>query len=226
MNDLLFAYCPYIALTLLVTVPLARLASPGATWRLPSLQRDARLLYRGAPAWRIGIGLVLLGHLLGLTVPNQRILWRFLPGGAMTLQAAAFGLGLLALAGWGSLVRERFRPAEFHQQTLLGSAVDTLFLTLLALGMGSGLVMTLAYHLGSTWYSVTLAPYLRSLGRLAPNVALVADLPPIVKLHLLSAIAMVAVLPFTALGSLLVWPLVAVKRAVTELAARRADAAS
>jgi nitrate reductase gamma subunit len=226
MNGILFAFSPYLALVLLVTVPLARLATPGALSRLPSIRRDARLLYRGTPAWRIGVGLILLGHLLGLTMPNQRALWRFLPGGPMAFQAVAFGLGLLALAGCASLVRERFRPTEFHQATLLGSAVDSLFLTLLALGIGSGMVMTFAYHLGSAWYSVTLVPYLRSLARLAPDVALVADLPPVVKLHLLSAIAMVAVLPFTALGSVLVWPLVALKRTAAGLAARRADAAS
>ncbi|HEV7519210.1 MAG TPA: respiratory nitrate reductase subunit gamma [Thermoanaerobaculia bacterium] len=227
MNDLLFALCPYIALALLVTVPFARIASPAVRRRtLPAALRDWRGLYRGSPAWRLGIGLVLVGHLLGLTLPNQRVLWRFLPGGPMTLQAAAFGLGLLALAGCASLVRERFRPAGFSQATLLGSAVDSLFLTLLALGIGSGLVMTFAYHLGSAWYAVTLAPYLRSLVRLAPDVALVADLPPVVKLHLLSAIAMVAVLPFTALGLVLVWPLVVLRRPAAGLVARRADAAS
>jgi nitrate reductase gamma subunit len=227
MNDLLFAFCPYIALVLLVTVPLSRIASPAVRRRtLPAALRDSRGLYHGSTAWRLGIGLVLAGHLLGLTMPNQRALWRFLPGGSMTLQAAAFGLGLLALAGWASLVRERFRPSAFPQGRLVGSAVDSLFLTLLVLGIGSGLVMTFAYHLGSAWYSVTLAPYLRSLLRLSPDVALVADLPPVVKLHLLSAIAMMAVLPFTALGLVMVWPLVVLRRSAAGLVARRADAAS
>jgi nitrate reductase gamma subunit len=224
-NEVLFGVLPYVALGLLVVVPLARTASPEARRRtLPAALRDLQNLYLGSPAWRLGLGLVLLGHLLGLTLPNQRALWRYVPGGSDTLQAAAFGLGLLALAGWGSLLRERFRsPQSLPRPTLLGSATDTMLLTLLALGIGSGLVMTFTYRLGSAWYTVTLVPYLRSLARLQPDVALVADLPPVVKLHLLSATALVAVLPFTALGPVLVWPLVVLKRSAALLVHRRAE---
>jgi nitrate reductase gamma subunit len=227
-SDVLFGFFPYVAAGLLVGVPLLRLASPEARRKtLPAALRDTKNLYFGSVAWRLGVGFVLLGHLLGLSLPNQPSLWRWLPGGPMTLQAAAFGLGLLALAGWGTLVVERFRPARgLPRPSLLASATDTLFLTLLALAIGSGLMMTFAYHLGSAWYSVTLAPYLRSLLRLAPDVELVADLPPIVKLHLLSSIASVAVLPFTALGPVLVWPWIALKRSLFALAGLRTDPAA
>ena len=230
-NDLLFGVFPYVAVGLLAVVPVVRLASPEARRKtLPAALRDSGNLYFGSLAWRLGVGFVLLGHLLGLTLPNQPSLWRALPGGSTTLQAAAFGLGLLALAGWATLVVERFRPARvLPRLTLLASvlsAIDTLFLTLLALAIGSGLVMTFAYHLGSAWYSVTLAPYLRSILRLAPDIELVADLPPIVKLHLLSAIATVAVLPFTALGPVLVWPWIALKRSLFALAGPRTDPAA
>jgi nitrate reductase gamma subunit len=225
-NELLFGFLPYVAVGLLAVVPVLRLASPAARRKvLPAALRDTANLYFGSFAWRLGVGFVLLGHLLGLTLPHQQSLWRLLPGGSTTLQAAAFGLGLLALAGWATLVVERFRPARgLPRPTLLASATDTLFLTLLALAFGSGLVMTFAYHLGSAWYSVTLAPYVRSLVRLAPDVELVADLPPIVKLHLLSALATVAVLPFTALGPVLLWPWIALKRSIFALAGLRADA--
>jgi len=225
-SSLLFGVFPYVAAALLALVPVLRLASPAARLKvLSAALRDTANRYFGSLAWRLGVGCVLLGHLLGLTLPNQRLLWRLLPGGPTTLQAAAFGLGLLALAGWGSLVFERVRPPAhgLPQSTLLGSATDTLFLTVLALAIGSGLVMTFAYHLGSAWYAVTLAPYLRSLLRLAPDVELVADLPPVVKLHLLSAIASLAVLPFTALGPVLVWPWIALKRSLFALAGLRTD---
>jgi nitrate reductase gamma subunit len=225
-NDLLFGLLPYIAAGLLVLVPLLRIASPEARRRtLPAALRDMRGRYFGSLAWRLAIGLVLLGHLLGLTLPNQRGLARLLLGGPMTLQAGAFGLALLALAGWASLVRERFHPERrLPPPTLLGSATDTLFLTLLVLGIGSGMVMTFAYHLGSAWYAVTLAPYLRSLLQLRPDVVLVADLPPVVKLHLLSTTALVGVLPFTALGPALTWPFVALSRSAVGLVRRRAGA--
>lgn len=227
-NDLLFGLLPYVAAALLVTVPLLRIASPEARRRtLPAALRDMRDRYFGSLAWRLGIGLVLVAHLLGLTLPNQRVLGRLLPGGPMSLQSGAFGLALLALAGWASLVRERFHPARrLPPPTRLGSAVDTLFLNLLVLGIGSGMVMTFAYHLGSAWYAVTLAPYLHSLVDLRPDVALVANLPPVVKLHLLSTTALVAVLPFTALGPALTWPLVALSRSAAGLVRRRADVES
>jgi nitrate reductase gamma subunit len=220
-NDLLFGLCPYLAVLCLLAVPLLRVASPEARRRsLPTL-RDLSNLYLGSLTWRLGMGLVLLGHVLGFMLPNQRTLWRFLAGGPLALQAGAFGMGFLALAGWASLVRERFHPERLRTlPTRLGSAADTLFLTLLVLGIGSGMVMTFAYHLGSAWYTVTVTPYLRSLLLLRPDVALVADLPPVVRLHLLSATAMVAVLPFTALGLALTWPLLALARSSSGLADR------
>jgi len=218
-NDLLFGVFPYLALGLLAVVPLLRVASPAAQRQsLPAALRDTRHLYLGSFAWRLALGLILLGH-LGLLLPSPRGLWGHVPGGTMTLEASAFGLSLLALAGWASLVRERLRSARHFLRP-----ADTLFLTLLVLGIGSGLVMTFAYHLGSAWYAVTLAPYLRSLLALRPDVALVADLPPIVRLHLLSATATVAVLPFTALGPTLAWPFVALSRAAAGRV-RRAGAA-
>jgi len=221
-NDLLFGLCPYLAAGLLLAVPLLRIASPEARRRPLPTWRDLRSLYLGSLTWRLGIGLVLLGHVLGFVLPNQSALWRFLAGGPLALQAGAFGMGFLALAGWASLVRERCRPERLRAvPTRLGSLADTLFLTLLVLGIGTGIVMTFAYHLGSAWYAVTVSPYLRSLLELRPDVARVAELPPVVKLHLLSTTAMVAVLPFTALGLVLTWPLLAFSRATAGLADRR-----
>ncbi|HZF12544.1 MAG TPA: respiratory nitrate reductase subunit gamma [Thermoanaerobaculia bacterium] len=221
-NDLLFGLCPYVAAGLLLVVPLLRVASPAARRRpLPTL-REMGNLYLGSLTWRLGIGLVLLGHVVGFALPHQNTLWRFLTGDPLALQAGAFGLGFLALAGWASLVRERFRPERLRAlSTRLGSMADTLFLTLLVLGIGTGMVMTFSYHLGSAWYTVTVTPYLRSLAQLRPDVALVAELPPVVKLHLLSAIAMVAVLPFTALGLALTWPVLALARSTAGMAERR-----
>jgi nitrate reductase gamma subunit len=73
---------------------------------------------------------------------------------------------------------------------------DIILLGVLAVAITSGLILAARYRWASTWSAVTLTPYLRSLLRLAPDTTLLA-LPYVIKLHVFSGIALLAVLPFT-----------------------------
>jgi len=193
-DTLLFAYLPYAAVALLALATVGRALAPprpsGAAARRTGL------------AWRCGIGLVLAGHLAGFLLPGAAAALRRMPGGAVVLvEAAAFGAGVLALAGLAAFAGSAFAP-RLSGPAESDSLASTLLWTFLAAAVVSGLAMALVYRWGSSWLTVTIVPYLRSLLRLRPEVQLVAETPALVRLHVLAGIAAGAVLPFTRWGAI------------------------
>lgn len=192
-DTLLFAYLPYAALALLALAAAGRaLGAPRPV--APEMPRTGR-------AWRYGLGLILAGHLAGFLWPGAAAALRRMPGGAVVLvEAAAFGAGVLALAGLAAFVGSAFpprRPGAAESDSL----ASTLLWTFLAVAVVSGLAMALLYRWGSSWQTVTIVPYLRSLFRLHPEVPLVAETPPLVRLHVLAGLAAGAALPFPRWGA-------------------------
>jgi nitrate reductase gamma subunit len=61
----------------------------------------------------------------------------------------------------------------------------------------SGLGIAALYRWAAAWSSVTLAPYLRSVADLQPDLRHLEAMPYLVKLHLFSASALIAMVPFT-----------------------------
>src|SRR6185503_11480757 len=83
--------------------------------------------------------------------------------------------------------------SRYSPRSILGTMARALAL----LAVVSGLVMAVRYRWASSWSSLTLTPWVRSVLRLRPEPQLVEPLPDIVKLHVFSGIALVALLPFT-----------------------------
>lgn len=193
-DTLLFAYLPYAALALLALVTAGRaLAAPRPAD--DTVPRTGR-------AWRYGIGLVLAGHLAGFLLPGVAASLRRMPGGAVVVvEAAAFGAGVLALAGLLGFVSSAFAIRR-SGATESDSLASTLLWMFLAAAVVSGLAMALVYRWGSAWQTVTIVPYLRSLVRVRPEVRLVAETPPLVRFHVLAGIAAGAALPFTRWGAI------------------------
>ena len=79
-------------------------------------------------------------------------------------------------------------------------------LVLLIAQVGLGVYMALTLRWGSNWFAVAMVPYLRSLCVLQPDSALLSVLPLVVKLHVIGAFALVAILPFSRLAHVLVVP--------------------
>ena len=91
------------------------------------------------------------------------------------------------------------------------SIARTVALTLIAIAALSGVVLAVADRWASSWSVVTLTPYVASLARLAPRVELIAAAPFLVRLHVFCTFAIIALVPFTDVGSL---ALVAFNRSV------------
>jgi nitrate reductase gamma subunit len=206
-DSLLYAWLPYTAATLLLFVPVWRCCGSAARRAaLPALGQASARLYRGSRAGRIGLSLLLLGHAVAFLAPRPVRAWDSSPSRLLLLEGAGLALGLAALFGLLDLLRAR-RPgpvAAGPASTL--PAADLLLLGLAALATVSGLAAALLYRWGSAWYAVSLLPYYRSLVRLQPDISLVLSLPPLVRLHLLSGVAAVAVLPFTRVPFALLGP--------------------
>ena len=62
------------------------------------------------------------------------------------------------------------------------------------------------YRWGMTWYAASMVPYLKSIFMLNPQMEYVMAMPLLVKIHVVNAFLIIAVLPFTRLVHFLVLP--------------------
>jgi nitrate reductase gamma subunit len=68
-------------------------------------------------------------------------------------------------------------------------------LSLFALVVLSGLMMSGYHRWASSWSALTLAPYVASVVALDADPGLAADMPFLVRLHIVSALALITLLP-------------------------------
>jgi nitrate reductase gamma subunit len=210
-DSLWYAWFPYTAAALLVTVPVWRcLGSASRREALPARAQASARIYKGTLAWRLAFALLLLGHVLAFAAPRLFERWDRSPARLLLLEGAGLALGAAALLGLANLAR-RSRDEALP-------VPDALLLGLCAVSLLSGVAASLLYRWGSSWYALSLLPYVRSLERLQPDLSFVLPLPPLVKLHLLSGFAAAAVLPFTQVPFAVAGPLAGLWR---RAAARR-----
>jgi nitrate reductase gamma subunit len=210
----LFAASPRVALLSLGWVALLRYLLIRRRGPMPSsaLSRAKELLWDSWP-WRIGLVGLLVLHLVLLAFPMQVLASNRVHGQLLALEAAGCACGLLALVGIVSLIRRRLRTEL--------SLADAALLCLLLVEVLSGLAMAGLYRWASSWSTVTLVPYVRSLLTLDAHPALMTGMPYVPKLHVFCSIALLAVLPFSHAFDFVLLP---VDRAVTALLAPLAGA--
>lgn len=222
-TELLFLVFPYVALAILILGlgirhALARRRADairpaaGAAWRE----------FRGTAAWRIGLGVTLLLHLVCLAVPDAIRTWTGAPLRLYLLEGTGFVFGVVALIGLVQLlVRHIGRNIAAHQ-TRVFEIGDYALLSVLCVAAVSGLAMAVTYRWGSAWAVGTLTPYLWSLGRAEPAIQLVEQMPFLIRLHVFSWFAVLAVVPFTSAAMILVAAgdraMLAVGRPITAMA--------
>lgn len=206
MNDyLLFVVFPYVAIAIELVVSIWRFFSHRHTFSsLSSEFLESKELFWGSVPWHYGILFVLLGHLVAFIFPRELLLWNSVPLRLLILEVVALSFGLLALVGIVLLLLRRLTHPRIRAVT---SKMDVIILLLLFVQVASGVWMALTLRWGSSWYASVLVPYLRSIFILSPNVGLVVDMPLIVKVHIVSAFSIVAILPFTRLVHFLVMPI-------------------
>ena len=205
----LWVVAPYIALTSFALGHIWRYRYDKFGWTTRSSQLyESRLLRIGSPLFHFGILIVLLGHFGGLVIPKS---WTEALGiSEEAYHALAVGLGTVAglctVVGLAILIYRRRTVGPVFTATTRN---DKLMYAVLAVTILLGLSATVVANLlgGGYDYRTTISPWFRSIFYLQPQGELMADAPPLFRLHALSALVLFAIWPFTRLVHVLTAPI-------------------
>ena len=205
MSDfILFAGLPYVAVVLAVVVSVYRFASSRYSFSSLSSQfLEGRRLFWGSAPFHYGILTILAGHLVAFLFPRSIVWFNGVPIRLYVLEIAALAFGLLTLVGLVLLIYRRLTTQRVRAVT---SKMDVVLLILLLTMVVSGTYTAIFHRWGSAWFLHTATPYLWSLVRFSPEPEMVASLPLAVRLHILNAWVLIAIIPFTRLVHFLIVP--------------------
>jgi nitrate reductase gamma subunit len=205
IQTFLFSVVPYVAMGLLVVVTLWRWRRhPFSVSSLSSQLLESRRLYWGSVSFHWGLTVVLVGHLAALIVPRGIELWNGAPLRLYLLEATGLALGLWAAFGLIVLLIRRLGNPRIRAVT---TPMDVAVLLLLAVQIGTGIWMAIAYRWGSFWGTSVLVPYMRSVLTFSPDASYLQPLPFVVQLHVFAFWLFVAIFAFSRLVHIITLPL-------------------
>ncbi len=204
-NLVLFGALPYVAITLFVIVTVTRYRMAPYTFSTLSSQfMETKRLFWGSVPFHVGLTILFFGHLLAFLVPHYLTVWNSMPLRLFILESAALAAAVLTAFGLLALVFRRSTSARLRVST---SRMDVVVYLALLYMITTGIWMATTVRWGSGWATHTLAPYLYSVFLFSPEIGRVAELPLIVKLHVIGAWVLVALFGFTRLVHALVAPI-------------------
>ncbi|MDQ8706350.1 respiratory nitrate reductase subunit gamma [Streptomyces sp. LHD-70] len=201
MKTLLWGALPYIAVVLLVAGTIWRFRYDKFGWTTRSSQvYESKLLNVASPVFHYGILFVLVGHLMGLFVPER---WTDNVGlnehtyHLMSLYGGT-AAGVLAVLGIALLLYRRRTNAPVFKATTANDKV--MYLVLLA-AIVLGMWAKLAHSSVSEGYDYrqTIAPWVRSLFTLQPDIDRMVGVPVLYQIHAVVGMLLIALVPFTRL---------------------------
>jgi nitrate reductase gamma subunit len=201
INSLLFGNAPYLFIMIAIVGVIYRYAANRYSWSSQSSQflENATLFYGSFP-WHYGIILVLLGHLIGILIPQSVLAWNSVPVRLYVLEISGLALGILALFGLLALIYRRLTDSRAKAVT---TSWDVLLLIVLLIQVVTGILNASMYRWGSNWYAASAVPWIWSVLSLSPKPAYVATLPLITKVHIFNALIIIGLIPFTRLVHML-----------------------
>ncbi|MFA7421595.1 MAG: respiratory nitrate reductase subunit gamma [Melioribacteraceae bacterium] len=205
LNNFFFIGLPYVALIVFLIGSIYRYKSRKFTYSSLSSQFfETRKLYWGSLPFHWGIVFLFFGHLTAFTFPGSVLLWNQVPIRLVILEITAFVFGIMTLVGLANLFYRRLKNPRVRKVT---NYMDIILEVLLLTQVFLGLWVAYGYRWGSSWFSIVLTPYLRSLFILEPQVDAVFILPLVIQLHIIFAFLIIMIIPFTRLVHFLVFPL-------------------
>jgi len=201
---LLYLALPYIALLILIIGLCVRYAM---AQRQPDGGRAATTVawqrFSGRLAWRLGLAVTVILHVIGLLLPSGVLAWNGVAMRLYLLEGSGLLFGALALVGWGQMMW-RYLDRSNAGRAGLSEIADGILLSLFGLAVVSGLITAVAFRWGSSWAVGTLTPYMQSLATRTPSSALIEQLPFLPRLHTLLWFAVMAVIPFSSASIIIV----------------------
>jgi nitrate reductase gamma subunit len=198
----LWGVLPYLTVAVLVGGTVWRYRYDQFGWTTRSSQvYESRLLRVGSPLFHFGILVVVVGHVIGLVVPESWTSAAGLSEHAYHVQAVTLGsvAGVATLVGVALLVYRRrttgpvFMATTRNDKTMYAVLVAAIVLGLATTVAGAGVVGE-----GHN-YRETVSPWFRSVFVLQPDVEAMSAAPLSFRLHTLVGMALFALWPFTRL---------------------------
>ncbi|MEV8314437.1 respiratory nitrate reductase subunit gamma [Streptomyces sp. NPDC059900] len=200
MRTLLWGVIPYVVVVLLAAGLAWRYRYDKFGWTTRSSQvYESKLLNIASPMFHYGILFVLVGHLVGLFVPES---WTEKVG-VKEHTYHLFSLyggtaaGILLVLGIVLLLYRRRTNAPVFRAT---TANDKLMYLVLFAAIVLGMVAKLTHASGDGYnYRESIAPWARSLFTLQPDTDMMAGVPVMYQIHAVVGMALFALIPFTRL---------------------------
>ncbi len=170
-------------------------------WTARSSQTyENRLLRWASPMFHYGILMVAGGHFVGLFVPKSWLAFFGVTEEIYHLGATWLGTfaALLTVGGLGILL---YRRRFIDRVRMATTRMDIVMLVLLTGAIGFGTVATVMYQVigGGYDYRESISPWIRSLVFFQPDPSLMAGVPLFFQLHIVTAMTLFLLWPFTRL---------------------------
>lgn len=203
MDIVLWGVLPYLALVSLIggTIWRYRYDKFGWTTRSSELY-ESRLLRIGSPLFHYGILVVVIGHAIGLVIPQSWTDWFGVSEQMYHGGATVFGLiaAIATLIGVSILIYRRRRTGPVFMATTVNDKFMYLVL-ICALIAGTYITVLGAVdpHAPGVNYRETVGPWFRSVFLLNPNIDLMLEAPLRFHVHVVTGMLVFAIVPFTRL---------------------------
>ncbi|UZN05098.1 respiratory nitrate reductase subunit gamma [Cellulomonas sp. S1-8] len=200
-DTLLWVALPYAVAAVFVVGHIWRYRYDQFGWTTRSSQvYENRLLRWGSPMFHLGILMVLAGHVVGLLIPRAWLEAIGVDEHAYHLGATWMGTAaaVLTIAGLAILIYRRRMVGPVFLAT---TRSDKLMYVVLAATLGFGTLATIQFQVfGDAYdYRGSISPWVRSLLTLQPQPELMAGVPAMFQVHVVSALVLFGIWPFTRL---------------------------
>jgi len=122
---------------------------------------------------------------------------------AMAAVTAVLPGALLCMVG---LVTALIRRIRYRKVRIVTTTPDWVLFAMLLFQIFSGIYIAIFVGWGSSWFAAAATPYLRSLLTFSPQIGFLAEMPWMVRLHIIDAFLLIGFFPFTRLVHVLVVP--------------------
>lgn len=204
-KEIIYIALPYAAIVLAFAGAIYGYTKREFTFSSQSSQFfEGQALFWGVQPFHWGAAILLLGHLSCIFFPAAVLSWNAVPARLFAFELASFSAGVLMLAGLLILLFRRLASAKLRAVT---TPMDYAVLLVLISQVTLGILTAVLYRWGSSWFAGVLSPYLASLFKLSPVIGGVANMKPVIQAHVALAFVLAALIPFSRLAHILVFPL-------------------
>ncbi len=201
VDTLLWVAIPYAAAASFIVGHIFRWRYDQFGWTSRSSQGyESKLLRWGSPLFHYGILAVFAGHVVGLLIPKEWLEFFGITEHLYHLGATWLGTAAAAATVVG-LVLLLSRRGAVRRVARVTTPMDIVMYVFLAGTIFFGTIATLTQQVFGAGYDYreSISPWLRSLIFLHPDISLMTGVPLLFQLHILTAMALFALWPFTRL---------------------------